>query len=118
MYLVKAVMQGIGETLFLRYNLLGDAQACYTKMQQRQRWQEATTEDKPVTEEFRDDYGVVALVPAHGILFTQMIAMDRFMSGDAKQNVMGQRALQREVEKVNAQTPIIAPPPNGQPFRQ
>jgi hypothetical protein len=118
MYLVKAVMQGIGETLYLRYNLLGDAQATYAKLQARQRWHEASTEDKPVTEEFKDDYGVSALVPAFGILFTQMLDLDRFMQGDAKQNVNGQRALQKEVERVQQAMPIITPAPNGAPFRQ
>ena len=118
MFLVKAVMQGIGETLYLRYNLLGDAQAVFDKMKQRQRWQEATTEEKPVTEEFTDDYGICALVPAHGIVFTQMLKLDRFMEGDARQNVNGQRAMQKEVERVQQQLPIITPAPNGAPFRQ
>jgi hypothetical protein len=118
MYLVKAVMQGIGETLFLRYNLLGDALVTFGKLQKRQLWHEASDDEKPVTEEFKDDFGVTALVPAHGILFTQMLDLERFMAGDARQNVRGQQIMQKEVERATSQMPIISPAPNGPRFSQ
>jgi hypothetical protein len=117
MYLVKAVMQGIGETLYLRYNLRGEAEKIFELLKHRQFWQEGSTDFKPVTEEIDDDHGVTAVVPAAGILFVQMIDLEKFTAADARQNIAGQLAMQKEVNKVQAQPPIISPQP-GTVFRQ
>ena len=118
MFVVKAVLKGVGETLFLRYNLMGDAQKVYANMKNRQRWSEAESEEKPVTEEFTDDYGVSALVPAYGVIFAQMINLEKWVEGDAKSNVRSQIALQKEVNRASQAGPIITPPMGNGAFRQ
>jgi hypothetical protein len=118
MYIVKTIISGVGETLFLRYNLLGDAMVVYGKMKQRQLWTEAATELKPATEEFIDDWGVMAMVPAFGIMFTQLLSLDKFTEGDARQNIKAQFALQKEANRVQNTLPIVQPQPNGNFSRQ
>lgn len=116
MFLVKSVLKGVGETLFLRYNLLGDAQEAYRKLKCHQTWNTGETD---TTEEFTDDYGLSVLVPAYSVILAQMINLDRFFEGDAKANVKSQLAMQREVAKVQQAGPIITPAPgNGVYSRQ
>lgn len=118
MFVVKAVIQGVGETLFLRYNLMGDANAAYDKLVLRQRWHEADEVERPVSEEFADDFGVRAYVPASGIIFVSMLGVDKYSEGDAKARVRGEVALQREITKHQPSSAILPPgSPNGMPFR-
>jgi hypothetical protein len=118
MFIVKGVMQGVGETLFLRYNLMGDALAVYAKFKHRQLWHEAATTEAPVTEEFKDDHGVTAMVPAHGMIFTQIIALEPFMEADAKQNVRQQLIMQNAITKAQSGGLIQPPPGANGAFRQ
>jgi hypothetical protein len=104
MHIVKAVIQGVGESVMLRFKTADAAELSWSEIEAfRTRIFTEKTEPYIAT----DDYGHKVALPAYQVLLVMMIDIDKSMEGDVVFNYDKHQVEQRTVSRLQAGSPII-----------
>ncbi len=120
MYLVKVVVQGVGETILFRFKEESLASTRWQELEEFRysKWQNG---DTPSDYLVADDYGLTASLAPYSVLMVTMLDLDKTIEGDTLIQLRQQTVQQKIVAKAQAGGGIIAAPAdvlNGFPRRQ
>lgn len=106
MHLLKIFMQGIGESLLLRFKSEATARALREQIQEAM---ERTGGIVPNPIEIDDDFGLFVRIPPYGVLLVQQIDFEKAMEGDATWQYNQKKIQDRVISRLMAEKPIIVP---------
>jgi len=107
MQILKIVLQGIGETLMLRFKTKKSAEYYRHKIHAAMETTEGTY---PSAVEIEDDYGLCVKIPPYGVLLIQLIDFEKAMEGDATNQYIQKKIQDRVFNRLMVEHPIIEKP--------
>ncbi len=108
MFFVKTVLQGIGESLILRYKNEAAAATAYEKLEAHRSWNAAGPASPPMLE-VTDDFGLRVRVPPYTVLLVQFIDVDKAIEAECHYVLDQQKIGGRMAKMAQSHSPIIAP---------
>ena len=107
MQILKIILQGVGETLMLRFKTKKSAEYYRHKIHAAMETTEGTY---PAAIEIDDDYGLSVKIPPYGVLLVQLIDFEKAMEGDATTQYNQKEIQDRVFSRLMAEQPIIQKP--------
>ena len=104
MHIVKAVIQGVGESVMLRFKTAAAAELSWSEIEA---FRTRIFSDKTEPYIAADDYGHKFALPAYQVLLVIMINIDKSMEGDVVFKYDKDQVEQRTVARLQAGSPII-----------
>ena len=109
MHIVRAVIQGVGVPVELRYRMMGDALKVRADLESLHA--SALRVDDGIKEkQFTDDYGMTTTVYPYSVLLTQTVDHDKAVAADARNEVKRQVEFGKCAEAAVNGPAIIQPP--------
>ncbi len=113
MYILKVVVQGMGETLMFRFkqksvatSFRADLDACVFRDNNDVTLKHVLVED---------DFGLSIKIPYYSVILVELIDFEKAVEGDATWQFMQQKLGSRTLDKLKAGSPIITPTDPGFP---
>jgi len=104
MHILKIILQGVGETIMLRFKTKSDAELNRNNIQ-------TTMETKdgvyPMPVDIEDDFGLSVKIPPYGVLLMILIDFEKAMEGDATWGYNQKKIQDRTINRLMAEQPII-----------
>lgn len=107
MYIIKVILQGIGETLMFRFKEKVSAESVRDDLESNIFASDTAIKSQYILVE--DDFGLSVRVPNYTILVVQLIDFEKAMTGDATWQFYQQKFGNRALDKLKAGSPIISP---------
>ena len=104
MQILKVVIQGVGETLMLRFNTKESAEGYRDKIQDACNPKDGVYPGNIYVE---DDFGLSVYVPPYGVLLMMLIDFEKAMEGDAIWQYSQKKIQDRIINRLMAEKPII-----------
>ncbi|HTS07813.1 MAG TPA: hypothetical protein VMP68_19725 [Candidatus Eisenbacteria bacterium] len=104
MQILKIVIQGVGETIMLRFNSKELAEKYREKIQDACNPKDGVYPGNVYVE---DDFGFSVYVPPYGVLLMMMIDFEKAMEGDAVWQYNQKKIQERTINRLMAESPII-----------
>ena len=107
MHVLKVFLDGIGETLVLRFKLKGNAEAARATLLKNRAGEGDT--------DLADDYGMQCFISNFAVRGVWLIDARTSLQGDVRFQIMQQQIGQDEVQRAQMAPGIIQASPNGMP---
>ena len=107
MQILKIVIQGVGETIMLRFNTKELAEAYREKIQDACNPKDGVYPGNIYVE---DDFGLSVYVPPYGVLLMMMIDFEKAMEGDATWQYNQKKIQDRMINRLMSEKPLIQRP--------
>jgi len=104
MHILKVVLQGVGETIMLRFRDKDSAESQRNKIQTAMETQDGTY---PMPVDVEDDFGLSVRIPSYGALLVQLIDFEKASEGDAVWQYTQKKIQDRIITRLMAERPII-----------
>lgn len=104
MHILKIILQGVGETVMLRFKKKDDATTCRNQIQDAMQTKDGAY-PRPVDTE--DDFGLSVKIPPYGVLLMQLIDFEKAAEGDAIWHYNQKKIQERVINRLMAEQPII-----------